>query len=278
VRKGEKMGKITDTDDLLPDLPRRVGSDPADSEREASGSEQNASERGPEASDSEQETSESTPEQATGGPGAAETTGADGMPVVESGVVMPPKRRTRKPKGQAPPAPSPAAKPAASTVPGAKSQSVDIYAARQGDIQTIWGYSREAIRQWEARGMPRHDDGTYSLVDVAQWRERRLKDRPEQSAAAKEAQHKLELENQMLQARLDERREKLVPRVEMEQTMQAQAIAIRTYLQDGWKRNGQVILRMLGLGPQMLQKLYDVFDKLIKEAVDVWCETAERIK
>ena len=159
----------------------------------------------------------------------------------------------------------------------------DIHACRQVEIAAAFDVSTVTVRTaWAARSMPRDSKtGTYDLPEVIAWHTaraavERVDNAPLGERSALEVD-KLRTENEILQARLAKLRGETIPRVEAEQLAQSQAIAMRVYLTDSWKIRGLEICKALGVPVRDVQKLYKVFDDLIEQSINTFCEKAETI-
>ena len=68
-----------------------------------------------------------------------------------------------------------------------RGNQLDLGHVRQVDILKIMGCSKPTLRDWEARGCPRNDDGrTYSIRAVVQWRLDELDQRVVEARASSE--------------------------------------------------------------------------------------------
>ena len=68
-----------------------------------------------------------------------------------------------------------------------RGNQLDLDHVRQVDILRIVGVSKPSLRDWEARGCPRNDDGkTYSIGAVVRWRLEELEGRVAEAKASSE--------------------------------------------------------------------------------------------
>ena len=162
-------------------------------------------------------------------------------------------------------------------MPKKSETSINILKMSRSEVADVYGVQPRAITEWAGKGCPRNSDKTYNLKKVIKWNRENVKVFNSNTSTGNEKQDaeikKLQLQAEKLEHELQEKRRNTMPFEEVVEMQQKQSDALMDFLQNGYKRNAQIIMRELGLAGSDLKKFLDVMDGFVKSAMDKFVES-----
>jgi phage terminase Nu1 subunit (DNA packaging protein) len=165
-------------------------------------------------------------------------------------------------------------------------EKIDPESCPTKSLSMLLGVTTQAIDKWREEGCPhqaprgRRRQFHFSVPGVWSWHRARLKDLyQDQAADAKHAEETQRLKNQnsLLEVRIQKARDETIDRHTVEQVAKEQAIALRTFWTDAWKRNINALLTAMGSAPENAGRVLDVVDGFVKEALEAFVEGSRPI-
>lgn len=162
-------------------------------------------------------------------------------------------------------------------MPKKSETSINFKRMSRAQIADMFDVQVRAITEWAGKGCPRNPDKTYNLKKVIRWNRENIKVNNSNSSTGNDKQdveiRKLTLQAEKLEHELSEKRKNTILFEEVIEMQQKQSSALMDYLQDGYKRNAQIIMRQLGLVGSDLKTFLGVMDGFVKAAMDKFIES-----
>ncbi len=154
----------------------------------------------------------------------------------------------------------------------------------QAQIASLFGLSRETIRDWVKKGCPNYKDtglGTpivYDLGSVIRWRMDWLTKKHEVTDIDGLSIERLKEQIKKLQLENAEREKKTVTKERFEQVQRKQALELMGFFTSGYKRNAQRMMKELELPATKLVDFLEIWDAYMKEALDIFVSSGKDIE
>lgn len=158
---------------------------------------------------------------------------------------------------------------------------MDVHHCPASFVQKTLGVSRPTMTRMAKQGVPRNHDESYDLPLVFKWYIEREIERVRPSAADPKREQevkRLENQNKILEAKYDEMMKSSLSRDQVETVANQQAMELRRYWTDAWKRNINILLKALSVPPDRGSEVMEVIDDFIRQAMDAFLETGKELK
>lgn len=154
---------------------------------------------------------------------------------------------------------------------------IDITSLTRKKLADLFGLEERTLAGWLKQGLPRRKNKLYSLKPCIKWLIKHERAKAKPSIRAEAELNKIRKQSEKLEIEIQEKLGKSVPRDKVLEIQYKQAEELMSFLTDGYKKNGQLMLKKLGIPIKHLPKFYEIWDEYIKEAMNHFIRYGEKI-
>ena len=158
-----------------------------------------------------------------------------------------------------------------------KKELLDITKLTRTKLADILGITQRTIVDWLKIGFPRKKDKTYNLKACLKWVIEREREKAKPNDRALAEIEMIRTRTEKLQLEVQDKLGKSIPREKVLEMQHKQAEELMSFLTDGYKRNGQLMAKRLGIPVKSLPVLYDVWDEYIKTAMNHFVKGGKKL-
>lgn len=158
-----------------------------------------------------------------------------------------------------------------------KNDILDTARLTRKKIAEFLGCEQRTITEWLKEGFPRRDDKLYNLKPCIAWLVERLRKQAKPTNKADAELEKLLKQNRKMELEIKKMEGETIPRNRVLEMQYQQSQELMNFLTDAYKKNGQLMLKKLGMPVKKLPDFYEVWDEYIREAMQHFVKGGKRI-
>lgn len=158
-----------------------------------------------------------------------------------------------------------------------KKELLDITKLTRAKLAELFSCQPKTITDWVKLGLPRRNDKLYNLKRCIKWLLDYERKKAKPSLRADVEIEKIRKQSEKLELEIQERLGKSIPRDKVLEMQYKQAEELMNFLTDGYKKNGQLMCKRLGIPIKKLPQFYEIWDEYIKAAMNAFVRGGSKI-